>query len=72
MAPPKKYKEPPNLFSYRRDKETWSAFTTIAHVKGTSPTQIFDECVDGYIDNNRALIDTIESLKKKRELKEGV
>jgi hypothetical protein len=59
MAPPKKYEEKPNLFSYRRDKKTWSKFALIAKIKETSPTEIFDQTVEKYIQENEIIISAL-------------
>jgi hypothetical protein len=56
----KKYEETPNLFSYRRDRKTWSRFTLIAKIKGTTPTEIFDKTVDDFLAKNRVTFEIEE------------
>jgi hypothetical protein len=59
MAPPKKYSARPNLFSFRCDKDKWGAFTLVARVKGTSPTEIFSGIVNEYIKENQDILSAL-------------
>ena len=65
MAPPKKYKTNPNLFSFRCEKEKWADFTLVATVKGITPTEIFSAVVDKYIEENA---DILAALAKRPEV----
>jgi hypothetical protein len=62
MAPPKKYSVQPNLFSFRCEKDKWGAFTLVARVKGTSPTEIFSGVVDRYIKDNQDILAALPAL----------
>lgn len=53
----RKYEGATNLFTYRRDRDTWKKFVWIAHVKVTTPTRIFDEIIDQYIEDNTDILD---------------
>jgi hypothetical protein len=64
MAPKTKYTETPNLFSFRRDKKSWALFSLIAKIKGTSPTEIFDETVDRYIEANHDIVAALPNDNK--------
>ncbi|MDR0648331.1 MAG: hypothetical protein LBF92_03245 [Synergistaceae bacterium] len=61
MAPPRKYSAQPNLFSFRCERDKWGAFTLVAKVNGTSPTEIFSDVVDRYIENNQEILSALPS-----------
>jgi hypothetical protein len=67
MAPKTKYTETPNLFSYRRDRKSWSLFSLIAKIKGTSPTKIFDDVVDQYIEKNDEIVSALPPPESREE-----
>jgi hypothetical protein len=55
----KKYTGDVNLFTYRRDKDSWRVFAAICKLTGTSPTALFDDFVDKYLDDNKVLAEVL-------------
>jgi hypothetical protein len=70
MAPPKKFKETPNLFSFRCEKSRWANFLLATTVRGTTPTEVFDGLVDRYIEDNKEVLAAVSQAKGTPEQKQ--
>jgi hypothetical protein len=56
---PKKLSENTVAFSYRTNAETWRVFTSLAKLKGETPTDIFRAREKSYIEENGELLRSV-------------